>query len=573
MFILNFITYFYRKPDICMDWIRELLWGESAAATILIYSIIISLGVFLGKVRISGVSLGITFVLFAGILAGHIGFRANHLVVEFIKDFGLILFVFAIGLQVGPGFFASFRKGGLTLNMLAILVVLSGVLLTVLIHFLSGTPMPVMVGIMSGAVTNTPGLGSAQQALSQIFGSSNPDLSSAPGLGYAVAYPFGVLGIILTMILLRRSLKVDLKSELSRYNSQHHPADKLPERVSIQVTSKKVCGRRIRDIMPEINHRFVISRILHNGDLQTAGSDTVLHENDIILVVAPAGTIPSLIAQIGIRSTMDLAESTGTLVSRRILVTRSDVFGKKLGSLKLRSRYNINITRVNRSGIELVASPDLMLQMGDKLTVVGDEGSLEKVTSKLGNSVKRLNEPNIIPIFFGILAGVIIGSIPVKLPGVINPIKLGLAGGPLIVAILMSKYGHRFQLVSYTTPSANLMLRELGIVLFLASVGLTAGQKFVPTLLSGDGFIWMGYGAVITLLPILITGLIAGFAMKRNYLEICGLLAGSMTDPPALAYANGIADSEAPAIAYATVYPLVMFLRIFAAQILILLFL
>ncbi len=485
--------YFYGKPQIIMDWMKELLSGESAASTILMYSVIISLGVFLGKLRISGVSLGIAFVLFAGLLVGHLGFRADHRVVEFIKDFGLILFVFAIGLQVGPGFFASFRKGGISLNMLAVSVVLLGVAVTIILYYVTGTSMPALVGIMSGAVTNTPGLGSAQQALAQVLGGNDTGLAAEPGLGYAVAYPFGVLGIILTMIVLRRSLGIDIKDELSRYNSEHNPAEKIPERVSIQVTNKKVTGKRIRDIIPEINHSFVISRILHNGDLRPAGSDTVLHENDVILAVAPAGSIPAIVAQVGVISTMDLAERSGTLVSRRILVTRNEVFGKRLGSLKLRSRYSINITRIHRSGIELVASPDLMLQMGDKLTVVGDEGAVEKVTSQLGNSVKRLNEPNIVPIFLGILTGVILGSIPVSIPGVMNPVKLGLAGGPLIVAILMSKYGYKLQLVSYTTPSANLMLRELGIVLFLASVGLTSGQKFIPTLMSGDGFAWMGY--------------------------------------------------------------------------------
>jgi putative transport protein len=324
--------------------------------------------------------------------------------------------------------------------------------------------------------------------------------------------------------------------------------------------------------MPTINHSFVISRILHKGDLIPAGSDSVLYENDIVLVVAQKGAIPAIIAQIGMVSNMDLSVKSGKLISRRLLVTNREIFGKRLGSLNLRAKYNINITRLYRSGIELVASPELRLQMGDKLTVVGDEGSIDKVIKEIGNSIKRLDEPNIIPIFIGILLGVLLGSIPFRIPGVANPIKLGLAGGPLIVALLLSKYGYKFQLVSYTTPSANLMLREIGIVLFLASVGLASGEKFIPTLLSGDGFIWMGYGAIITILPLLIIGLFSRLVLKRNYLEVCGLLAGSMTDPPALAYAGSIAQSEAPAVAYATIYPLVMFLRIFVAQLLILLF-
>jgi putative transport protein len=552
-----------------MEWLSDLLLKQGVAHTILLYSMVIASGVFLGKIRIKGVSLGIAFVLFAGIAASHFGFTANHEVVEFIRDFGLILFVFSIGLQVGPGFFSSFRKGGLTLNILALTVVVLGAATVIAIHFISGMSMPMLVGVMSGAVTNTPGLGAAQQTLVQVSGGSEvPQI----GLGYAVAYPFGVLGIIITMMMLRRLLKIDVDAELESYNKSIHPSEQIPERVSIQVTSRKVIGENIRDITSTINHPFVISRILHKGDLMAAGSDSVLYENDIVLVVAAKGAIPAIIAQIGIESEMDLSAKSGKLISRRILVTNKDVFGRRIGSLNLRSKYNINITRIYRSGIELVAEPGLRLQMGDKLTVVGDEGSITRVIKELGNSIKRLDEPNIIPIFLGILLGVVLGSIPFHIPGVSNPVKLGLAGGPLIVALLLSKYGYKFQLVSYTTPSANLMLREIGIVLFLASVGIASGEKFVPALKSGDGILWLGYGAVITLLPLVIVGLFARLVLKRNYLEICGLLAGSMTDPPALAFAGSIAKSEAPAVAYASIYPLVMFLRIFAAQLLILLF-
>jgi putative transport protein len=552
-----------------MEWLSDLLLKQNVAHTILIYSAVISLGVFLGKIRISGISLGIAFVLFAGIAASHFGFMANPEVVDFIKDFGLILFVFSIGLQVGPGFFSSFKRGGLTLNLLALGTVFLGGLTVVIIHFATGMSMPMLVGVMSGAVTNTPGLGAAQQTLAQISGGGEiPPI----GLGYAVAYPFGVLGIILTMLMMRKFLKINVNEELRLYDKVQHPEEQLPERVSIQVTNRKVIGETIREIMPTINHSFVISRILHKGDLIPAGSDSVLYENDIVLVVAQKGAIPAIIAQIGMVSNMDLSVKSGKLISRRLLVTNREIFGKRLGSLNLRAKYNINITRLYRSGIELVASPELRLQMGDKLTVVGDEGSIDKVIKEIGNSIKRLDEPNIIPIFIGILLGVLLGSIPFRIPGVANPIKLGLAGGPLIVALLLSKYGYKFQLVSYTTPSANLMLREIGIVLFLASVGLASGEKFIPTLLSGDGFIWMGYGAIITILPLLIIGLFSRLVLKRNYLEVCGLLAGSMTDPPALAYAGSIAQSEAPAVAYATIYPLVMFLRIFIAQLLILLF-
>jgi putative transport protein len=555
-----------------VDWFKDLLWNETVAHTIFLYSIVIAVGVFLGKRKIRGISLGITFVLFAGIAMGHFGFTANHQVVEFIRDFGLILFVFSIGLQVGPGFFSSFKKGGLTLNLMALIIVLLGGLTTLLIHFLSGTSLPMLVGVMSGAVTNTPGLGAAQNALSQVAGSNAgaeiPDI----GLGYAVAYPFGVLGIILTMIILRKVLNIDAGREMVILQNEMYPVETLPEKINILVNNPRIFGKSVADISKLIGNGIVISRVLHNGELISATSETIIHENDIILVVAQRGLIPKLLKQSGTISEMDLSSRTGKLISRRLLVTNKEVSGKTFGSLKLRTRFNINITRVYRSGIEFIPTPQLQLQMGDRLTVVGDEKSIEKVTEQLGNSMKRLEEPNIIPIFIGILLGVILGSIPVHIPGMSHPLKLGLAGGPLIVAILLSKYGHKFSLVSYTTASANLMLREIGIVLFLASVGIMSGEKFIETLTSGNGFIWMGYGVVITILPLMIVGFYSRMVLKRNYFEICGLLSGSMTDPPALAFANGIAQSEAPSIAYATVYPLVMFLRIFVAQLLILLF-
>ena len=555
-----------------MDWITDLLFKETIAHTIFIYCVVIALGVFLGKLKIFGVSLGITFVLFAGIVIGHFGFSANHQVIEFVKDFGLILFVFSIGLQVGPGFFSSFKKGGLSLNLMALIIVLLGGLTTLLIHFITGMSLPMLVGIMSGAVTNTPGLGAAQQALYQVSGSMPGTDIPEIGLGYAVAYPFGVLGIILTMFAIKKTLGINVQKELTMFNQDQHPTETLPEKINILVSNRQIFNKTIPEIAKQIKHEIVISRVLRNGELLLASSDTIIYENDIILIVTQKGSINEVVRQIGVQSEMDLTAKSGKLISRRVMVTNRDVFGKNLGSLKLRTRYNINITRVYRSGIELVASPQLRLQMGDKLTVVGDEKSMEKVIEQLGNSIKRLNEPNIVPIFIGILLGVILGSIPIQIPGIINPIKLGLAGGPLIVAILLSKYGYKFSLVSYTTLSANLMLREVGIVLFLASVGIVAGEKFIPTLLSGDGFKWIGYGALITLIPLLSVGFFSCYILKRNYLEICGLLSGSMTDPPALAYANSIAQSEAPAVAYATVYPLVMFLRIFIAQLLILLF-
>lgn len=552
-----------------MSWLNDLILQNTVAHTILIYSLIIVAGVGLGKIKIRGISLGITFVLFAGIAAGHAGLTANHAVIDFIKDFGLILFVFSIGLQVGPGFFSSFKRGGISLNLLALSIVFLGALTTVILHYITGISMPVMVGIMSGAVTNTPGLGAAQQALAQVSG-DNP--VQQIGLGYAVAYPFGVLGIILTMFMIRTIFRINVEDELNSFTQSHHPRESLPGKVSITVKNRRVIGQTIRDVTGMIKYEFIISRVMRQGNIMLATSDTVLEENDIILVVTQKKYIDEVLSLIGKKSSTDISASSGPIQVRQVLVTNKKVAGKEIADLRIRSKYNVNITRVHRAGLELVAIPGFRLQLGDRLTCVGDELSIGNVTSELGNSLKRLDEPNLIPIFLGILAGVLLGSVPIHIPGVVRPLSLGLAGGPLIVAILFSRYGYKFSLVSYTTPSANLMLREVGIVLFLASVGITAGEKFIPTLTSGEGFVWMGYGAIITLLPLIVVGLYARMHLKKNFLEVCGLLSGSMTDPPALAYANSLADCEGPAIAYATVYPLVMFLRIFTAQMLILLF-
>lgn len=552
-----------------MSWLNDLIFQNTVAHTILVYSLIIVAGVWLGKVKIYGISLGITFVLFAGIAAGHFGLSANHAVIDFIKDFGLILFVFSIGLQVGPGFFSSFKRGGISLNLLALTIVLLGAITTIALHYITGESMPMMVGIMSGAVTNTPGLGAAQQALAQVSG-DNP--VPQIGLGYAVAYPFGVLGIILTMFLIKSLFRINVGEELNAFTQHHHPTESLPDKVTITVKNRRVIGKTIREVTGMIKYEFIISRLLRQGDIILATSDTLLQENDTILVVTQKKYTDEVLSLIGTKSSTDISKETGQLQVRQVLVTSKKVAGKEIADLRIRSKFNVNITRVNRAGIELVALPGFRLQLGDKLTCVGDELSIGNVASELGNSLKRLDEPNLIPIFLGILAGVILGSVPIHIPGVVRPLSLGLAGGPLVVAILLSRYGYKFSLVSYTTPGANLMLREIGIVLFLASVGITSGEKFIPTLTSGEGFVWMGYGAIITLLPLIIVGLYARMRLRKNFLEVCGLLSGSMTDPPALAYANSLADCEGPAIAYATVYPLVMFLRIFTAQILILLF-
>jgi len=555
-----------------MNWLTDLFFNDSIAHTVLVYSIVIATGVLLGKIKIYGISLGIAFVLFMGILAGHFGFRVNQEASEFIKDFGLVLFVFFIGLQLGPGFFSSLKKDGLTLNLLATGVVILGALTTIVLHLITGVSMAVMTGIMSGAVTNTPGLGAAQQALQQtsgnIAGSAIPDI----GLGYAVAYPFGVLGIILTIMVIRKISKTNIKKEQEEYEQRQHPNEAKPEKVSIVIKNPEVFGKKIREIIHHFKNDAVISRILHDGVESIANSETQFEDGDTVLLVAQKGDIPELISLLGKPSVFDLAAFPGKLISKQILVTNRHVIGKQLITLKLRSRFEINITRISRSGIELLAHPDIKLQFGDKLTIVGDEKSIENVAQVLGNSLNRLNEPSLFPIFTGILLGIILGSIPLAIPGIPTPVKLGMAGGPLIIAILLSRYGYRFSLNSYTTPSANMILRETGIVLFLASVGLKSGESFVSTLLSGDGIIWIGYGALITVIPILLIGILTKFILKRNFFELCGVLAGSMTDPPALAFANTIAQSDAPSVAYATVYPLVMFLRIIIAQLLILFF-
>lgn len=555
-----------------MNWFTDILCNDSVAHTILVYCVVIATGVAFGKIKFFNVSLGITFVLFAGIAAGHAGFRPNHEALEFVRDFGLILFVFSLGLQVGPSFFSSFKKTGLILNLLALFLVTTGAGITIAIHYISGVSIPAMAGIMSGAVTNTPGLGAVQQTLNQIFSGSIPPDIPDPGVGYAVAYPFGVAGVIISMILIRKIFAIDLESERNAHSDELHTEGGIPEKITIKVTSAHAAGKTVEEISNNAPCNLVISRVLHKGELKLAGPDTVVAENDIVLVVAGRNNIQAIVKYLGIPCEIDLSSKPGNMVTRRIVVTNSEVGGKTLGALRFRSRYNINITRVERSGVELLAVPGLSLQMGDRLTVVGDEQSIENVALETGNSLRRLYEPNLLPVFTGILIGVILGSIPLKIPGISSPLKLGLAGGPLIVAILLSKYGHRISIPVYTTRSANLMLREVGIVLFLASVGIKAGERFVPALTSGDGLIWMGFGAIITLLPVMITGIVALKWFRFNYFEICGLLSGSMTDPPALAYANNTAQSEVPAVAYATVYPLVMFLRIFVAQLFILLF-
>ncbi len=555
-----------------MQWFYDLWTKDSVAHSVLLFALVIAVGVLLGKIKIKGISLGITFVLFVGIFIGHLGFEVNHEVLHFVREFGLILFVYSVGMQVGPGFFSSFKKGGLTLNMLAISIVFLGVITTIVIHYASGIPMPMMVGILSGAVTNTPGLGAAQQALDQIK-AINPSLEVPDiALGYAVAYPLGVLGIISSMLLIRAVFRVNLEKEHERIGQKSKTQIQKPYLMSLEVKNPSIFGKTIGELGDLLEHRLVISRIAKDNIISIPTSETTLEEGNHVFVVTSHKNANAVKVFIGTEIEKDWDFLESQLVSRRILVSKGEVNGKKLSSLRLRSLYGINVTRVNRSGVDLFADPNLMLQFGDRVTVVGTLDAISNVEKFLGNSMKRLNEPNIIPIFIGIFLGVVLGSIPFAFPGIPMPIKLGLAGGPLIVAILISNFGTKLSLVTYTTQSANLLLREIGITLFLAAVGLNAGKGFVETVVSGDGLMWVAMGAIITLIPLLIVGTIAKLVFKLDYFQLSGLLAGSTTDPPALAYANAIAGNDTPSVSYATVYPIVMFCRVLTAQLLILLF-
>lgn len=557
-----------------MDWLNSLLFGNGIAHTILIYSFVIFTGLILGKIKFFGISLGSTFVLFMGILVGHFGFEVNHEILDFIKDFGLILFIYSIGLQVGPGFFSSFKKGGIALNLLAAGIVLLGVIVTTTFFFiLNGkVSMPMLVGIMSGAVTNTPGLGAAQEALRQAHDAGQITDIPQIALGYAVAYPLGVVGIITSIILIRVLFRIDLNKEAKEIENEDEAAQDQPDRLTIKFTNKGMSGRTLHQIKQMIGRKFIISRMMRDDNFFIPQSETILQTGDILLVVASKTDAEPIIAFMGEPAEMNWKDSEKHLVSRRIVITRNEINGKTLGSLKLRTIYGVNITRVNRSGIDLLGATNLVLQVGDRVMVVGELEAIGKVEKLLGNALKKLNEPPVITIFVGIFLGILFGSIPFYFPGMPMPVKLGLAGGPLILAILIGRFGYKLKLITYTTQSANLMLREVGITLFLASVGLASGGQFVETVFTTNGLMWVGIGFLITVLPLLIIGIIGRKAVKLNYYTLIGLLAGSTTDPPALAYSSSIAPNDQPAVAYSTVYPLTMFLRVIMAQILILLF-
>ena len=535
-----------------MDWLQSLLWDPSSVAHIVfLYAFVVAAGVYLGKIKIFGVSLGVTFVLFAGILMGHFGFTADTRILHFIREFGLILFVFCIGLQVGPSFFSSFKKGGMTLNLLAVGIVVLNIAVALGLYYLwnGRVELPMMVGILYGAVTNTPGLGAANEALNQL-NYTGPQIA----LGYACAYPLGVVGIIGSIIAIRYIFRVNL----------------TPHMLSLEVRNESINGKTLIEVKDFLGRQFVCSRIRHEGHVSIPDHNTIFNVGDQLYIVCSEDDAAAITVFIGKEVNIDWEKQDLPMVSRRILVTKPEINGKTLGSMHFRSMYGVNITRVNRSGMDLFADPHLVLQVGDRVMVVGQEDAVERVARALGNQLKRLDTPNIITIFVGIFLGILLGSLPIAFPGMPTPLKLGLAGGPLVVAILIGRFGHKLHLVTYTTMSANLMLREIGIVLFLASVGIDAGANFVQTVVEGDGLLYVGCGFLITVIPLLIIGAIARLYYKVNYFTLMGLIAGSNTDPPALAYANQVTSSDAPAVGYSTVYPLSMFLRILTGQMILL---
>ncbi|WP_300692665.1 putative transporter [uncultured Bacteroides sp.] len=550
-----------------MNWFENLLWDPSSVAHIVcLYAFVISVGVLLGKVKIFGISLGVTFVLFTGILMGHFGFTGETHILHFIREFGLILFVFCIGLQVGPSFFSSFKKGGMTLNMLAVGIVALNIVVALTIYFIDGgIELPMMVGILYGAVTNTPGLGAANEALNQLSYTGDPI-----ALGYACAYPLGVVGIIGSIIAIRYICRVNLKKEEEELSTQGTDLKHMPHMLSLEVRNESINGKQLIQIKEFLGRPFVCSRIRHEGHVSIPYQDTRFYIGDQVFIVCSEEDAEAVTAFIGKEVQMDWEKQDMPMISRRILVTKPEINGKKLGSLHFRGMYGVNVTRINRSGMDLFADPNLVLQVGDRVMVVGQQDAVERVANVLGNQLKRLDTPNIVTIFVGIFLGILLGSLPIAFPGIPTPVKLGLAGGPLVVAILIGRFGHKMKLVTYTTMSANLMLREIGIVLFLASVGIEAGEHFVQTVVEGSGLSYVGYGFLITVIPLLIIGMIARFYCKKNYFTLMGLIAGSNTDPPALAYANQASGNDAPAVGYSTVYPLTMFLRILAGQMILL---
>lgn len=553
-----------------MNWFYSLFFGTGIAHSIFVLALAIACGVFLGnKLKIRGVTLGITWILFCGIAFSHFGMRLDPQVESFAKDFGLILFVYSIGLQVGPGFFSSFGKGGLSLNLLAASIVLLGCVTAFVIHLLSGVDIATMTGVLFGAVTNTPGLGAAQQAFADMQGVSNPDIAT----GYAMAYPLGVVGILVSMMLIKLFFNIKIDKEEKRVEAEKGVQEEI-EHLDILLTNPQVEGIAVKELSTLCNVDFVVSRIVHpDGHDEMPDADVTLHQGDKVRIVVDRSHEKSILLM-GEQTTISEEKiKDAHLVSRHIVVTKPELNGKRIGELNVRAAYHITITRIRRAGIELLATHDLRLQLGDRLTIVGEDVEVEKVAKVFGNSTKRLDLPNLASIFFGIVLGVALGSLPIAFPGLSQPFKLGLAGGSLIVAILIGYFGPKMHVVTYTTSSANLMIREVGIALFLAAVGFGAGKSFIPTLLAG-GYVWIGYGVIITMVPLLLVGIVARSWLKLDYFTLMGLIAGSTTDPPALAYATSHSSSnDRAAVAYSTVYPLTMFLRVLTGQMMILFFL
>ncbi len=556
-----------------MNWLQDLLTNPNSIAHIVaLYAFVIAAGVLLGKIKFFGISLGVTFVLFVGILAGHFGFTGNPAILSFVQDFGLILFVFCIGLQVGPSFFSSFKRGGITLNLLAVGIVFLNIAVALILYFaLQGrVDIPMMVGILCGAVTNTPGLGAANEALQQLH-YQGPEIA----MGYACAYPLGVMGIILSMIIIRYICRVDVQRDSDEIQKEEEANPHMkPYTISLKVQNEALSGKTLSQVQNFLARDFVCTRIIQDGHMITPNANTVLRLGDRMFLVCAEDDSEAIMAFIGPKIEQDwdaTNQQDKPMVSRRILVTQPNINGKTLGELHFSSMYGVNVTRVNRSGMDLFAARQLRLQVGDRVMVVGPQDAIERVANLLGNQLRRLDHPNIVTIFVGILCGILFGSLPIAIPGMPTPVKLGLAGGPLIISILIGRFGHKVKLVTYTTMSANLMLREVGLVLFLASVGIKAGENFVQMVVEGDGVLYVGLGLPITFIPLVIPGIVARWHHRVNYFTLMGLIAGSNTDPPALAYANQIAGNDAPAVGYSTVYPLTMFLRILTAQLLVLL--
>lgn len=556
-----------------MEWFSNLFVGQSVIHAVVLLSTIIAVGLSLGQIKVLGVSLGVTFVFFVGILAGHWGFSIDPTILSYAESFGLILFVYALGLQVGPSFFASFLKGGVRLNTLALGVVLVGTLMMLVFHFSTSISLPEMTGIFCGAVTNTPALGAAQQTIKQL--SADPTLQSDLALGCAVTYPLGVVGVIIGLVVLRNlssSAKKEEQNEEGLSRGETFIA-------SFYISNPAIYGKSVEEVASIITKKFVISRVWHGDNVIIPNSETILEKGDKILVITDPNELKALTALFGQevaydwnKSDIDWNAIDSQLVSQRIVITQSDINGKKIAQLKLRNRFGVNITRIHRSGIDLLATPDLTLQVGDKVTVVGTQSSIKQLEALLGNRVKSLHEPNLVAIFIGIVLGLILGSIPISIPGVSLPIKLGLAGGPIVVGILMGAFGPRFHIVTYTTKSANLMLRGVGISLYLACLGLDAGKHFFETVFRTEGLVWLGIGFVLTVLPVLIVGAYALMIKKMDYPTVSGMLCGSMANPMALNYANTTVESDMPSVSYATVYPLCMFVRVIIAQLILIVF-